>query len=204
MRQELTIGHLRYMNIGRKYWEAKRENLSPEQSEPLQSYFEKLDQAIRQGVGVFLWGINGVGKSYLASLLCKMAWGKCGRTSYCITAHDLRECWKGDLPATVDSEELMYDRIFKVPFLVVDDVGKEYRSTSGYAEHTLGSLLQYRVRHTKTTCITTNLTPSQFSEVYGKSTGHLAKESMLVVALSGKDMREVESDSLTALYGHRP
>ena len=196
---ELTKSHLKYMNIGKRYWGATREGMTDPQRKCLQSYLDKLEESIRRGIGVFLWGTNNVGKSYLASLLCKLVWGQYRVTSYCVTSPDLKDCWIEDIPAHQDSEELMRDRVRSVRFLVVDDLGKEYRKKSNgnkFASVQLGALLRYRTRDNKVTCFTSNLNPQEFYQAYGDSTTHLVKECMLPIAVEGEDMRKLEAEKI--------
>ena len=193
---QLEKSHLRYMNIGKRYWGATRESLTDHQRSCLQPYLDKLEDAIRKGIGVFLWGKNNVGKSYLAALLCKIVWGQYRVTSYCVTSPDLKECWFHDLSAHPDSVELMRERVRTARFLVVDDLGKEYRTSTEFAEAQLGALLRERSRDNLVTCFTSNLTPREFSEEYGKSTGQLVKECMHPILLDGEDMRELVAQDI--------
>lgn len=194
---KLTTSHLRYMNIGKRYWGAARESLTDHQRTCLKSYLEKLEEAIRKGIGVFLWGENNLGKSYVSALLCKLVWGQYRVTSYCVTASDLKDCWIREIPAHEGSDELMRDRVRTARFLVVDDIGKEYRVSSEFVKSNVGALLRDRVRNNLVTCFTSNLNPPKFSEVYGKSTGQLAKECMSPICLSGgEDMRDREASKI--------
>lgn len=90
----------------------------------------------------------------------------------------------------------MSDRVMTARYLVIDDLGKEYRSDSGFAETNFGVLLRHRSRMKLVTNITSNLTPKEFGEVYGKSTAQLVKECMYPVHFDGPDMRDAEADKL--------
>ena len=192
----LKKNHLKYMNIGERYWKATRESLNPEQSKCLNSYLSKLDDAVRRGIGLFLWGPNNTGKSYVSALLCKMVWAQHRVTSYCVTAAELKESWIHETPAHADSEELMSDRVALARFLVIDDLGREYRSNSGFSEVHFGALLRQRVRENLVTCITTNLSPKEFTETYGKATSNLVKECMYPIHLVGPDMRDMQANNI--------
>lgn len=196
MPMKLTKSHLQYMNIGRRYWGATREGMTDHQRSCLQSYLDKLEGAISRGIGLFLWGTNNVGKSYISALLCKVVWGQYRVTSYCVTSAALKLCWVEDTPAHPDSSELMRDRVREARFLVIDDLGKEYRSGSEFAEAQLGFLLRERVRNNLVTCFTSNLMPTEFSEEYGVSTGQLVKECMVPIRLKGDDMREIMANEM--------
>lgn len=187
---ELTEAHLHYMNIGERFWGASLEGLTEQQAKALGDYPEKLHAAISRGLGLFLWGPNGTGKSYITAALCKHVWRMWRVTSYCVTAAELKEAWINDVPASVQSTETMTERAEQARFFVIDDLGKEHRAASGFAENKFGALLRHRARTRRTTVITSNLNPKEFVEIYGTSVGALAKECMWPVQLKSEDMRD--------------
>jgi len=197
---ELTTNHLRYMNIGLKYWGTTRNSLTASQKSLVGNYIAKLDLAIRGGVGLFLWGPNGTGKSYIAALLCKLIRGGHELSSYFVTAAELKTAWISDLPAHDGSEEFMSDRVQTAKFLVIDDLGREYRTASGFSETNFDTLLRNRVRKKYMTVITTNLSPNKFRDVYGVGASQLISESTLEVALTGKNMRELEAEKINKMF----
>lgn len=187
---KLTKGHLEYMNIGRKYWGGTRENLTQKQSRAISTYLKNAEQNISEGVGFFLWGENGSGKTYISAVMCKTVWGLYGLTSYCVTTDELKESFiDRGVPAHFRSEEKMCDRVRVVPFLVIDDLGKEYLADSGFFESRFGSLLRFRGKHNLVTSFTTNMAPAKLKGIYGESTVALLQESCLVQELSGENIR---------------
>lgn len=188
---ELTPGHLTYMNLGTRYLTATIQSLTSRQRKAVGKYVEHFRTMLAEGTGLFLWGENGSGKSYISAALCKMAWGEYRVASYCITAAELKECWINDRPAHEGSEETVTARTERVRLLVVDDLGKEHRTASGFAETKFGQLLRCRARAKRTTIITANMTLGEFLEIYGPSTAQLAKECLYPVKLSGEDLREL-------------
>lgn len=186
---ELTKEHLVYMNLGQRFWGADIESLTEDQKRALREYVPHFKDAIRKGLGLFLWGPNSTGKSYVSAALVKEAWKQWRVTGYCTTAAELKDCWIEDAPAHPGSEETVTRRALTSRLLVIDDMGKEHRAASGFAENRFGALLRARSRAVKTTIITTNLNPKEFGEVYGTSTAQLSKECMYPAQLSGVDMR---------------
>jgi DNA replication protein DnaC len=178
------------MNLGKRYWSSRLNLLTSEQEESLGSYPDRLGFAIRDGIGVFLWGPNSTGKSFIAAALCIEATARFRVSSYMIRAAELKEAFIKDYPANPDSTESVQERINEVSFLVIDDLGKEYRTTSGFSESAFGSLLRDRCRRKLTTSLTLNLGPDEFLNVYGPSTWELAKECMLPIKLEGTSRRE--------------
>lgn len=183
-----------YMNIGVAYHFAKPSQLNEQQSSAIGDYLTHLAEAVTDGVGVFLYGDNSFGKTHIASILCKEVWRRLGVASYCVTAAELRKCWTSDPNKLADSnancEELMSRRVEKVRFLVIDDIGKEYRtSSSDYFESNFGELLRLRRKHGLTTSFTANVSRAEFAKIYGKSTDELLVECTTEILLAGQNMR---------------
>jgi DNA replication protein DnaC len=75
-----------------------------------------------------------------------------------------------------------------VRLLVLDDVGKEHRTASGWAASYFEELIRTRFYNGWPTIITTNFTPEQFTEIYGESAGsfiHEAFEHVKVASPTG-------------------
>jgi DNA replication protein DnaC len=192
MPQKLTIEHLRFMGIGQRFWPAARTDLSPEQADALKNYLGCFEENIRKGTGVYLWGDNGIGKSFMAAVLCKAAFGLYRVASYCVTATELREAWSEDQPASEDATETVLQRVHRVRFLVIDDIGKEHRAASGFSETKFGAIIRYRSRRQLVTCLTSNFSPTEFYKVYGRATMDLVNECMDTVTFTGPDRRSVK------------
>jgi len=94
----------------------------------------------------------------------------------------------------------MSDRVQTAKFLVIDDLGREYRTASGFSETNFDTLLRNRVRKKYMTVITTNLSPNKFRDVYGVGASQLISESTLEVALTGKNMRELEAEKINKMF----
>jgi DNA replication protein DnaC len=174
--------------------------LTLEQKKALGTYPEKFGEAILTGVGLFLWGTNSTGKTHVASSLCIEAIEKFRVSAYMIRAAELKDAWIKDCPANVGSDESTLDRVSSVRFLVIDDLGKEYRTTSGFSEANFGSLLRDRTRNNLVTCITTNMNPKEFSTTYGPSTGELVKECMLPIKIPDQQHRDRLADRVFKFF----
>lgn len=186
---DLAPRHLTYMHIGEKYWGANLDSLLPHQKS-LDSYVEKLGHCVRRGLGVFIWGENSTGKTYVASALCKRVWESYRVSSFCITAAELKEAFIEDRLAEADGTETIIQRCEGVRFLIIDDMGKEHRTASGFAETKFGALLRQRSRQRRATSITTNLDPKAFRLVYGDSAAELCKECMSPVRFEPVNVRD--------------
>jgi DNA replication protein DnaC len=75
------------------------------------------------------------------------------------------------------------------PVLLLDDVGKEHRTRSGYAENELDVLLRLRHREGRPTLITSNVPPKDWGSVYHESMGSFIQESFTMIKMVGDDRR---------------
>jgi len=177
------------MNLGLRYQNSTKKTLTIEQLKNVQFYFDTLEEQISEGKGLFLWGSNGTGKSYIASILCKQVWSDYRVSSYMVTASEVKDSFIKEIPANKDSSELMRDRILSVRFLVLDDVGTEYRTNSGFFETQFEILLRQRIREKLTTLLTSNVNPKDLISIYGESAVSLMKEATYPIKLVGDDWR---------------
>jgi DNA replication protein DnaC len=191
MPTKLTSEHLKLMNIGKRFWGATRRGLTESQLIAVGKYLENLEEHIRRGVGMFLWGDNSVGKSYVGAVLCKAVWGLHRVPSFCATAAELKDAWIDDRPLFLESRETFCGRSSQVRFLVIDDLGREHRSSTGFAENKFGALLRQRSRDKKTTVVTTNLDPEAYKSIYGKAAYELVRECMVIQEMKGSNLRAV-------------
>lgn len=192
----LTESHLTYMHIGRKYWDADLSSLLPHQKKQLDPYLAKFGSCVGRGLGVFIWGENSTGKTYVAAAMCKQVWQDFRVSSFCITAAELKEAFIQDRPAEEGGNETVMQRCETVRFLVIDDLAKEYRTASGFAEVKFGALLRQRSRQKLTTSITTNLVLKDFRSVYGDSAAELCKECMTPVRFESVNVRDKVADKI--------
>ena len=87
-------------------------------------------------------------------------------------------------------------RIRTVDLLVLDDVGKEYRTESGFAENTIESVLRDRSQSMRPTILTSNLRPNKIEQVYSADLAALLRETMIPLRISGYDWRAVKAEEL--------
>lgn len=155
------------------------------------------------GKGLLLVGQPGHGKTTLASVLLQDAvrkataglWGDsiASRpamfTDYPKLLRIQQRAWKDD----GESDQLLMDSIFgdaknNVQLLVLDDLGKEHRTASGWAENTFDAVLRSRYNAGLPTIVTTNVPLKNWGDVYGEPMESFAHEAFIplsVVSLGG-------------------
>lgn len=189
--RKLTERDLRRMNIGRRYWDASLDAIETDADHEriLRTYAERIGRVRRRGRGLLFYGPNSAGKTYGSVCLLKHAvsWGY---SAYCIMAADLKDAVIRDevfeedfVRGRVTTEQ----RIREVDFLLLEDVGKEYKAKSGFGENLMENLLRHRTRNMLPTIITTNLSLPDFRERYGRSTFEIARESLYPFEVRGLD-----------------
>ena len=179
---------LHRMNIGRRYWPASMQNV-PESAlkSTYRSYMKNLASNYAEGWGLFVYGNNGVGKTYASCALLKEI-TKAGYSTFCILSDELKLAYIDG--SRFDEDNTVTQRVERVDFLLIEDLGKEYSGRgSGFAELCFENLLRKRSRECRPTIVTTNLTPALFKERYKQSAASLAMECMIAVEMKGDDIR---------------
>lgn len=83
------------------------------------------------------------------------------------------------------------DDAYNIRVLIIDDVGKEHSSLSGWQRNMLHHVLRTRFNNGLPTIVTTNIARDKWTEAYGDATGSFAKEAFIYVPIAStqKDLR---------------
>lgn len=74
-----------------------------------------------------------------------------------------------------------------VKVLVLDDIGKEHRTATGWAENTFDALLRSRFNAGLPTIVTTNVPLKSWGDVYGEAMGSFAHEAFFPYSIVSKE-----------------
>lgn len=152
------------------------------------NYFDRREQFLRRGMGLYLVGSYGTGKSMLATLLLKELVKEgltCWATTFAQTVEMFTAGW-GDKA----DKDYFQQKFINSQVLLLDDVGKELRGTRiALAETTFDAILRQRVQAGRTTLITTNMTPADLADGYGAAILSLIREKSLELVFGGDDFR---------------
>lgn len=152
-------------------------------------YMEHLDNAKKEGISLFLYGVNGVGKTMLGVEILKQALRE-GYTAQLVSLSGIIQMYS-DGWYSVQKREAYDDRVRNVDFLMIDDIGKEYRSSkSGLTEVAFDNLIRYRTLRNKPMIITTNSSIDAIENVYGKSLVSLLYGKFIPIKVLGDDFRK--------------
>lgn len=198
-KKKLKKGDVQRANIPELYWDANLDKIPDHMAykEKVSNYLSKFQTMMGEGVGLYLWALeNGTGKTSIASLVAKEAL-RYGHTVYFEESSRL----KTKLVNRDQFEEgtSVDERIAMVDLLILDDIGKEYRTSSGYAENVIESLVRTRVQHKKVTIMTGNLNPKDMQKLYSGDFAALLKESVVPINVTGHDFREERAKKLAQL-----
>jgi len=197
--KRLTVADMNRANVPPRFWNVKLSEIPEhlEYRDKVRKYLEKMDEMLENGIGLFLYSDeNSTGKTSIAVLALKQAL-RLRRTAYFEESGRLKA-------ALIRAEEFEENipierRIRTVDLLVLDDVSKEYRTESGFAENLIESILRDRSQNLKTTVLTSNLRPNKIEQVYSADLAALLRETTIPLKISGYDWRALKAKELRQL-----
>jgi DNA replication protein DnaC len=152
------------------------------------------------GLGLLLQGSPGHGKTTMASAVAQeliltaesSVWGN--STSFVrrpvmfLDYPKLLRLQKMSWSEDDDSIELLIKGLYgeagkenDICLLILDDLGKEYRTASGWAENTFDALLRARFNAGLPTIVTTNYSLDKWDDMYGESMGSFGHEAFVPI-----------------------
>lgn len=155
-------------------------------------YIKNLQENIDDNRGIFFFGSNGVGKSFLACIILKEVYKhrySCRRATFSSYISHYTEAWSvknKDEKDVLESD--FYEKYKGVEFLVLEEVGKEIDTK--VSAPILEDLLRYREEHSLTTIICSNIAPKELEEKYGASIMSIIKGCMTPIKIVSKDKRQ--------------
>lgn len=166
--------------------EIERRGIPPtveRQAELIKRYIAILDEAIKEGNGLYLRGEAGTMKTTFAIAIMREAMKK-NFSCFFISAVSLMD----KLFSLPDAERRVFEtKIATTDILVVDDLGQEHEKS--WIQTKIRALFNERYNNMKTTIITTNL-GSQVRELYVESMIDRLQSVNWIIDFKGKSVRE--------------
>lgn len=158
----------------------------------VQMFLQFHERFLNRGVGLFLSGDHGTGKTMIANLVLKEL-VKFGYSCWATTLHQTVQMFTAGWSDR--DEQAYFERQFvNSEVLLLDDLGKELTGTrTKLAETIFDSILRQRVQNGRSTIITTNLASDKIITGYGSGTLSLINEKSLSIFFSGNDFRPAAS-----------
>lgn len=144
-----------------KFWKYRLKDFiwDPKASQKVRKYISKIHEARIRGLGLYLWGGGGTGKSLAASLILKHAI----KGGYQVVFTSLEETinMSNDTMYDKDARE-KFQRILSVDFLVFDDIDKTFISSkSEYIQSRIDTIFRKRANSLLPTILTSNLSKQE-------------------------------------------
>lgn len=181
-----------------KYWDYTLNDLNQANipiRDKLMKYCLNFDKVLNEGLGLFLVGANGNGKTMSACLILKEALRQ-NKTARFITLNQI-VAMASDGTYNADIRKAFEEQITQVDFLVIDDITKIYKNTqktqSTYVDTQLDHVLRARCNLNLPTIITSNHSKEETfksaDEVLTNSFLSLFQEHFTEIFFLGKDRR---------------
>lgn len=159
--------------------------------EYVRDYIKHIPDKFRNNEGIMFYGSNGVGKSFMATMIVKYAYMFRYTSKRCTFMDYISEytrMWGCKNPQEREELEEQFYRNYKaVEFLCIEEIGKELDTK--LSPTVLEDLLRYREERGLVTIICTNLRPQDIKEKYGNSIMSLIKGNCTPLKLVGEDKR---------------
>jgi DNA replication protein DnaC len=120
------------------------------------------------------------------------------RPCYFITFNDILTLRGSLMDDTEDEKEILYQGIlgdcpndsYNIRVLVIDDIGQEHSSLSGWQKSMLHHVLRTRFNNGLPTIVTTNIELKNWGSLYGDATESFAHESFIYLPIETSDLRK--------------
>lgn len=164
------------------------------------TWADNIEKHLFNGMGLYLYGSTGVGKTHLAQAALVQILNKNKLSGLFITADRYMDMVydesrnNGELPEPYSDPNLLKYMRRTFDILVLDGLGSE-RATTEFARNALVALVDNRYEERLVTVITSVLPPQELSRIYGKRLNSLLQESCFFIQVDGKDHRMVFTDA---------
>lgn len=176
-------------NIPPKFIDMSLKDFTNELPRRYVNYIGQFDWWMTKSVGLYLFGSNGTGKSFLLAELVKKALDS-GRTAYFTTLEQLlTKIYKALNDPELEDEIV---EITNVDFLAIDEIEKIYKTDkeNSFAGIAFDNLFRTRSNNEKTISVTSNKEIHELKGIHGQHLVSLFKENLVPVLVAGSDFRE--------------
>lgn len=142
----------------------------------------------QDGVGLYIYGANGCGKTHLAMSILKSLYEQ----GFSVRAVSLSTLINLQTIGWYEKDSMLEFKQYyqRNDFLLIEGVGKEYKSGQNELGATcLDTILYYRSQAKKPTIITSIYEPTKLKTVYNEDIASLLHEMVLLLKIEGKDNR---------------
>ena len=189
----LTTEDLQRSKIGARYWTVSLGSIPDEYAhkQKVGKWIEKIDQFIKNGVGIHLYGESGSGLTSLGCICAKAALSA-GYTSLYMTSFALRRV-VSEKPEFDDFSD-MYTRVRTVDLLVIDDA--ERGQDNIWGKIALEEIIKSRLSHKKAFIFITKCNPTSIAAFFGVDIAGALKEACIPIECALINWRDKIAEDL--------
>lgn len=159
--------------------------------EKANTYCSHLNVALNKGIGVYLGGDSGTGKSFIASTIIKKALGN----GYSARYTSLPEIVNliGNNWGNAEEQDLFREEVIRAEFLAIDKIGNDIESRASI-DNAIEALFEERVNNQLVTILISSKTKEDLSETVSKPNRilyDLFKDCLLEWIIVGENWNEV-------------
>lgn len=156
--------------------------------EKVQNYILNFDAYRSKGIGLYLYGSNGVGKTHLLMEVLK---------ELILQRYTVRVVTLGTLVSLYtqgwyDKEaNAEFNKLYKLPYiLAIEEIGKEYKSGDNDLGRTvIDTIVRYRNQDMKPLLFAANHQPKDLARIYSTDISSMLKEMVITILVQGTDRR---------------
>lgn len=161
----------------------------------VRKYIDQSQSLLKDGVGLYLWGSNGTGKSHLmncAFMELIKKWNRVRIYSMDEIVDKFTSAWYSD----EDKSELNHV-LRTIDFLGIDEFGKNVDKDGNpiylpdLVKRVMESVIRFRVQMHKPIWFASNTDPKFVKEVFSEDVASLLREAVVPICVRGEDYRKV-------------
>lgn len=191
-----TIDYYLYCGIRTAWHEKEFSDFSndDEALEAVKKYLSDVPDVLRNGIGLYLWGSNGRGKTMLMNIAFKELIGK-GYKVRVFSMDEIVDKFTSSWYSDGDKKEL--DNVLRnIHFLGIDEFAKNVDRNGNpvylpdLVKRAVESVIRFRVQMNKPIWFASNTDPKFVKDVFSEDTASLLREAVVPVCVRGDDFRK--------------
>ena len=189
--------------LGKKYLDARFETAkitthNKEAYEKCKNYVKHSKEVLEKNIGIYIYGDNSSGKSYLLACMCNELSAQGYRCIYTSVPRMIAEIQQSYSNDTAMGQAQLTTMLEQQSFVFIDDLGKEFigresnPNSAKFAEKVLLEVLNARYNNGKPTIFSSNYSISDIATLFGLDKAILERINEMatrVIKLDGDDFR---------------
>jgi DNA replication protein DnaC len=194
-RRQLDESDYQFICVPHDLWHCQLAGVQESVRSKVERFVHNAVPWLCKGMGMWVFGPPGVGKSGIAALLTKVAFAHRFDARFVSVAHlqeDIRHrrAYEDDQPALIRAQE--------VCFLALDDLTSQDATNPVFGATALSSFLALRASHQRPTVVTTQMSQRQVEEVFPGILGR-SRYKMPFLIVEGHNLRALEEQKAQQL-----